>query len=93
MPNCTLTLSEVVGQKLIDLFVKVGLLKSKGEASRLISNGGAYLNNNKMTMKSTRYRAEDMIEGRLILMGAGKKNKLLVRLRNEGLRICKKRTC
>lgn len=80
MPSCTLKTGDVVGQKLIDLFVKAGLLKSKGEARRLIGNGGAYLNNMKIDNEDYALCSEDMIEGRLLLLGAGKKNKLLVRI-------------
>ncbi len=80
MPSCTLKLNEVVDQKLIDLFVKVGLQKSKGEARRLVNNGGAYLNNKKIDDEEYSLQSGDMIEGRLLLMGAGKKNKLLVRI-------------
>lgn len=80
MPSCTLKLAEVVNQKLIDLFVRVGLQKSKGEARRLVSNGGAYLNNKKIEDEEYSLQSGDMIEGRLLLMGAGKKNKLLVRI-------------
>jgi tyrosyl-tRNA synthetase len=80
MPSCTLNSAEVVGQKLIDLYVKVGLLKSKGEARRLINNGGAYLNNIKIDNEEYSLQPADMIEGRMVLMGAGKKNKLLLRI-------------
>ena len=36
------------GINVLDLFVESGLLTSKGEAKKLIKNGGAYLNNNKV---------------------------------------------
>ena len=37
------------GTGVVDLLVETGLVKSKGEARRTISEGGAYLNNERIT--------------------------------------------
>src|SRR5687768_3184027 len=37
------------GTPVVDLLVETGLVKSKGEARRTISEGGAYLNNERIT--------------------------------------------
>lgn len=60
--------------------VKAGLQKSKGEARRLIKNGGGYLNNSKVTDSETKVGENDLIEGRLVLLAAGKKSKMLLRI-------------
>jgi tyrosyl-tRNA synthetase len=45
---------------------------------RLIKGGGLYLNNQKITDVNYVLREIDLIDGRLILLAAGKKNKMLV---------------
>jgi tyrosyl-tRNA synthetase len=80
MPSCSLKEDEVVDKKLIDLLVKIGLQTSKGEARRLIQNGGIYLNNEKITDENSVIGLQHLIDGRLILIAAGKKNKVLVRV-------------
>ena len=48
--------------------------------SRLIKGGGVYLNNAKVVEELYVVRPEDLIDGRLLLVAAGKKNKMLVRI-------------
>lgn len=79
MPNVTLASTDVVGSKLIDLLSKTGLQTSKSEAKRLIRNGGVYVNNNKIDDENYVIGSEQLIEGRLLLLALGKKNKLLIR--------------
>lgn len=80
MPSKTLAFAEVVGLKLVDLIVNTNLQQSKGQARKLIKNGGVYLNNLKMTDENRILSEEDLIEGRLILLAVGKKNKILIRV-------------
>lgn len=80
MPNCTLPLQDVAEGKLVDLLVKTGLQSSKGEARRLIKNGGVYLNNEKIVDENYSLSSSSLVEGRLLLLAAGKKNKMIVRV-------------
>lgn len=80
MESYHLPKGDVVGQKMIDLLVKVGLQPSKGEARRLIGNGGVYLNNEKISDANSSIEEKNLIEGRLLLLSAGKKNKVLIRV-------------
>ncbi|CDF33216.1 tyrosine--tRNA ligase, mitochondrial or chloroplast [Chondrus crispus] len=80
MPSATMTRADVVGGGILDLMVQSGLQKSKGEARRLIKGGGAYLNNGKITTEKLSISEEDLVGGKLILLAAGKKNKLVVRV-------------
>lgn len=50
------------------------------QVKRLIKGGGVYLNNAKVTDLDQVIQADDLIEGRLLLLAAGKKNKMLVRI-------------
>lgn len=79
MPNVTLPTAEIVGVKLIDLLSKTGLQPSKSEARRLIRNGGVYVNNAKVTDENYVVSSDLLIDGRLLLLALGKKNKLLIK--------------
>lgn len=83
MPSFLLTVEDVIGAHLVDLFVKVGLQASKSEAKKLIRNGGASMNNNRIESESATVVASDLIEGRLLLLAVGKKNKLLLRVSGQ----------
>lgn len=78
MPNTTLSRSEVVGQKFSDLATRLEMTPSKSEASRLIKNGGAYLNNERITDVSFIIEDSHLIDETYIVLSTGKKNKMLV---------------
>lgn len=44
------------------------------------SQGGLYLNNEKVDDEGKAMAAEDVVDGKLLLLSAGKKNKLVVRM-------------
>lgn len=48
VPSKEIAASELDSMQVPDLFVAAGALKSKGEARRLIQNGGAYINNRRI---------------------------------------------
>ncbi|MDE3045152.1 MAG: tyrosine--tRNA ligase [Verrucomicrobiota bacterium] len=78
MPNAKLSHGEVVGQKFVDVAVKVGLLPSKGEAVRLIKNGGAYLNNVRVDDPALVLQSKDLIDQKFLLFSVGKKKRMLI---------------
>lgn len=78
LPSYTLQKEGLVGQKIVDLLVQVGAQASKGEARRMLRNGGVYLNNKKIDDENGNIQEEDLIEGKFILMAVGKKNKFLI---------------
>ena len=82
MPSSLLLEQDVVGQKVVDMLVKVGLQPSKGEARRLMRNGGVYLNNVKVEDENAAISIQDLVEGRILLLATGKKNKVVVRIEN-----------
>jgi tyrosyl-tRNA synthetase len=59
------------------LFSETGLCKTRSEARRLISQGGAYINGKRVTSFETIVGIGD-VENKTILLRAGKKNYLLV---------------
>ncbi len=80
MPHVELTPSDVIGQKFVDVAFKSGLLSSKGEATRLVGQGGAYLNNQKVEDPTLRLTQEHVIGGEFLLFSAGKKKKILIKI-------------
>jgi tyrosyl-tRNA synthetase len=81
MPFHELDLQEVIEQKFVAVAVHIGLLPSKGEAVRLIQNGGAYLNNRRIDDPDFRLSQNDLIGAEFLLFGSGKKKKMLVKIR------------
>ena len=73
--------SELIGQKYIDVSVKVGLVSSKSEAIRLISNNGAYLNNQKIHDINFLIEPGMAIEDRFFFFFSGKRKKILVSIK------------
>lgn len=82
MPNHTLESSDVLEQKVVDVIVKTGLQPSKGEARRLIKNGGVSINNQKIEDENSIITANQLIDNRMLLLAVGKKNKVLIRIKN-----------
>ena len=69
------------GTGVVDLLVETGLVKSKGEARRTISEGGAYLNNERITDVEHVPGDDDLIAGDWLVLRRGKKNLAGVELR------------
>jgi len=63
------------------LFRETGLCKTRGEARRLISQGGAYVNGKRVPSFETIVGADD-IRNNVILLRAGKKSYLKVRIQD-----------
>ena len=70
-----LSAEQILEQKYTDLLAQVGLVSSRGEAVRLVQNGGGYLNNAVVTDAARRLSSEDIVEQTYLLLGAGKKKK------------------
>ncbi len=61
------------GTPVVDLLVESGLVKSKGEARRTISEGGAYLNNERITDVDHVPDDDDLVAGGWLVLRRGKK--------------------
>ena len=81
LPSQTLPKADVVGSKLIDLIVACGLLASKGEARRMVTGGGTYLNNDKVVDDQLVVSEKHLVENQFLLLGIGKKKKLVVHIK------------
>lgn len=64
-----------VGELLVtDLFAQSGLTPSKSAARRAIQEGGAYVNNVKVTDVEARLSAKDVLADRFVVLRKGKRN-------------------
>ena len=58
---------------IVDLLVESGLTPSKGAARRAVGEGGAYVNNVKVTDEGWRPAKEDLLHGRWLVLRRGKR--------------------
>jgi tyrosyl-tRNA synthetase len=79
-PTASLPRAQVVGCLLAEVMVAAGMQPSKAAVRRMIKGGGVSVNNAKVGDEGREVTEEDLIEGRLVLIAAGKKNKMLVRV-------------
>lgn len=70
LPSGTVTVGET---NMVDLIIAVGLEKGRGAARRMISEGGAYLNNVKIADEDATVTGADLIGGTFVLVRRGKK--------------------
>ncbi|BAJ31499.1 MULTISPECIES: tyrosine--tRNA ligase [Kitasatospora] len=66
--------------QIVDLLVETGLAPSRSGARRTIKEGGAYLNNAKVTDEEAVATTTDLLHGRWILLRRGKRNLAAVEL-------------
>ncbi|MGH2613372.1 MAG: tyrosine--tRNA ligase [Rhabdochlamydiaceae bacterium] len=78
LPYVELSKVDVIDKQYADIAVRSGLVTSKGEATRLIAQGGAYLNNDRVENPQLRFNESHLINGEFILLAAGKKKKILL---------------
>lgn len=63
-----------VGDSVVDALVAVGLVASRNEARRAIKDGGASVNNVKVTSDEQTITADDVIGGSVVLLKRGRKS-------------------
>ena len=82
VPSLQLPLAaiESEGLPLIEALVQTGLSKSKGEARRSISQGGAYVNNRRESDVDGRLTPQHLASESIIVLRIGKKKYALLRL-------------
>ncbi|HZE34461.1 MAG TPA: tyrosine--tRNA ligase [Actinoallomurus sp.] len=59
---------------IVDLLTETGLVSSKSEARRTVAQGGAYLNNVKVTDETAVPERSDLLHGRFLVLRRGKRN-------------------
>ncbi|MFC2740007.1 MAG: tyrosine--tRNA ligase, partial [Prevotella sp.] len=71
---------EQLGRPAVDLFAtdEIRIFQSKGEMRKLVQGGGVSLNKEKLTAFDRPITAEDLIDGKYLLVQRGKKNYYLI---------------
>jgi len=69
------------GVSTIELIVSAGLAKSKGEAVRLVKQGGLYVNDQRVTEERGALSLDHAIDGRVIVLRKGQRERRIVRVR------------
>ena len=80
LPSITVPAADLsAGMPLVDLLVQAGLVASKGEARRLIQQGGAKINDVKIQSVEESVSSENLTDESLVKLSAGKKKHALVK--------------
>lgn len=82
VPSSEMNKQDINSTKLADLFVTSKLVSSKGEIKRLIQNGGAYVNNEKVESLDVSVNDLKLKFNDIIILRSGKKNYHLIKLLN-----------
>ena len=81
VPSSDFALSELEkGINITDFLALNKITSSKGEAKRLVENGGVYLNNKQISETNLSVSKDFSVEGKYIVVRKGKKNYYLVNL-------------
>jgi tyrosyl-tRNA synthetase len=79
VPQFEVSREQVVGAKAVDLFAETTkCFPSKGEMRKMVQGGGVSLNKEKLAAFDYEISAEDLIEGKYLLVQRGKKNYFLI---------------
>lgn len=81
VPSSEMPADELSGEGLwiVEALTKSGLTSSNGEARRTIKEGGAYVNNRRITDQDTRLSASDLASDTIMVLRRGKKKYALLR--------------
>ncbi|KAL3655445.1 hypothetical protein CASFOL_001231 [Castilleja foliolosa] len=80
VPSFSLTWDRVLSMSILELVVCSGLMESKSGVRRMIKQGGLYLNNVRVDSEGKKIGVGDIVDGRVMLLSAGKKNKMVIRI-------------
>lgn len=80
VPAAELRADTVINRDIVTVAVAAGLCKGKSEARRLIAGGGMYLNNQRIDDALALVTPAAAIDGRLLVLRAGKRQYRLIRL-------------
>jgi tyrosyl-tRNA synthetase len=76
MPYVTANFDKVIDA--VELAAGHGILASKGEARRLIQQGGLYVNDRRLTPETTAIGTDDLLAGRYVILRKGARNRTLI---------------
>ena len=77
LPRATVAAGEAI-PSVLDLLIESGLSASRGQARRVIADGGAYVNNIRVTDEAAVPSGDDLLAGRWLLLRRGKRSLAVV---------------
>jgi tyrosyl-tRNA synthetase len=80
VPSCEMTAERLREASVMEVAAASGLCKSKSEVRRLMVEGGFYINNVRVSDIGAKVTGDMLVEGRVMVLRAGKKNYWLVRI-------------
>ena len=80
VPASDLDSSSLAGAELVSVLASSGLAASKGEARRLLTGGGIYVNNRRESDPARKLSATDTIGGRYLVLRKGRREYHLLRI-------------
>ncbi len=80
VPSGTLARDAVIGQPAFEVIAAAAMTNSKGDARRLVAQGGLSINNVKADGLDREISADDLIDNRLIILRSGKKKYFLLKV-------------
>jgi tyrosyl-tRNA synthetase len=80
VPSSSFAREQVSGFSFVDLLAECGMMPSRGEAKKLIKNGGAYLNNQRIADINLQMRDNPVLDSGLFVIRTGKKSYHLIRV-------------
>ncbi len=85
VPSCQLAPDPFAGDGIpvLELLTASAMLPSKGAARRLVRDGGAYINNRRVTDEHARVRREEFLDGQVLVLRRGAKKYHLVTLQDS----------
>lgn len=82
-PTASISKQDLLGSPLPDVMVQVGMQPSKAAVRRMIKGGGIRINNEKVEEELYEITADDIIDDKFVLLAAGKKNKMLLKVTSD----------
>lgn len=82
LPRTTLQAGQVI-PSWVDLIAATGIVDSKSAARRIVKEGGAYMNNEKITVEDFTPTQSDLLHGRYLLIRKGKRDLAAVEITSE----------
>ena len=78
--SATLPADQVIGKPAFEVIALAGMVASKGEARRLVQQGGLNINNMRVSGLERVFSTDDLVEGRLAVLRSGKKSFFLLKV-------------
>ena len=80
VPTTVLSMEQFAKATNTSITVMVGLAESNGAAARLIKQGGIYINDERVTDERAVLRAEQLIDGQVMMIRKGQRDRRIVRI-------------